>query len=410
MQTAAVLSATAARPLAVALVTETWPPEVNGVAMTLSRLVDGLLRRGHRVQLIRPRRPGEAAVQHAADDIHVVPLPGWRLPIYRQLQFGLPAARRLQALWGEQRPDLVHIATEGPLGASALQVARRLGLPVASGFHTNFHAYSRYYGFRWLTAPINAWLRHFHRRCDVTLVPTAALAARLAADGFGRTEVMSRGIDTTLFHPGRREAELRADWGVSDDTPVVLGVGRLAPEKNWGLAVRAFHAIRAAVPQARMVIAGEGPEHERLRAALPDALFCGELPPTRLAACYASADLFLFPSLTETFGNVTLEAMASGVAVLAYACAAAGEVIESECNGLTVAPADETAFVAAAVRLAADADLRRRLGEAAAGSVQARGWDAVVLSVESTYFDLLLPQEVGNEHTTAVAGADRAPE
>lgn len=384
----------AIRPLAIELITETWPPEVNGVAMTLARLAAGLEARGHRLRLVRPRRPGEAA---RVADAWLRTVRGCALPLYRGLQFGLPAAVALRADWRAAPPDLVHIATEGPLGWSALRTARALGLPVISSYHTNFHSYTRHYGLPALGAPIRAWLRRFHRRCALTLVPTATLAAELAAAGYGRTGVLARGVDTALFDPAWRDPALRAQWGASGAAPVVLGVGRLAPEKNWALALDAWAAIRAAVPGARFVLAGEGPQRAALRAALPEATFCGELPPEQLARTYASADLFLFPSLTETWGNVTAEAMASGLAVVAYRCAGAAELIRDGHDGALAEPGDAAAFVAAALALALDPGRRARCGAEARRTALGRGWDSVVLGLERSYRDVLSP-EVNDGH------------
>ena len=180
---------------------------------------------------------------------------------------GLPARRRLTALWTEHRPDAVYVATEGPLGHSALGAARRLGIPVASGFHTHFDGYARYYGVGWLTPLVRAVLRRFHNRCDVTLAPTQALATSLAGHGFERVRVMARGVDTRHFTPARRSSRLRRQWGPG---PVVLYVGRLAPEKNLGLVVEAFRVLQERVPEARLVLVGDGPARVALERAHPD--------------------------------------------------------------------------------------------------------------------------------------------
>lgn len=376
--------------LRIAVVTETYPPEVNGVAMTLGRLVDGLQVRNHQVQLIRPR-------QHADD--HPQPTAtlsehlqrGIALPRYEGLKMGLPAKAALTRLWTRQRPDVVQIATEGPLGWSALAAANKLRLPVASDFHTNFHSYSNHYGFGLLRRAIVAYLRKFHNKAAVTLVPTEGVRRELQASGYENLEVIGRGVDTRLFHPRRRDPALRAQWGVEDDETVALYVGRLAVEKNLELVFRAFDAMRAAQPRCRLVLVGDGPERAVWQAQRPDAVFCGTQVGEALAAHYASADAFLFPSLTETWGNVTIEAMASGLAVVAYDCAAAEEVIRHGENGLTAPPEDEAAFIAQAVSLATDPALRHRLGPAAAARAAQLSWDAIVDSFEHVLLRLALP-------------------
>jgi len=367
----------------IALVTETYPPEINGVAMTLGRMVDGLLRRGHSLQLVRPRQSADdtAGAHGGIDQFLVIGLP---IPGYSGLKFGLPAKGRLVRLWAQDRPDLVHVVTEGPLGWSAIAAARKLGLPVTSDFHTNFHSYCRHYGFGWLQAPMSAYLRKLHNRSDATLVPTRALARELDAEGYRNLAVVSRGVDMELFNPGRRSAELRTAWGARDDSLVVIYVGRLAPEKNLRVVVGAFAAIRALRPDAKLLFVGDGPLRGSLQSSCPDAVFAGMRTGSDLAAHYASADLFLFASLTETFGNVTSEALASGLGVVAYDCAAAADLIIDGSNGRTVAPGDAQGFVAAAVALAGDADQLQQLRNRSAASVAHLDWELIHDEFEKT--------------------------
>jgi glycosyltransferase involved in cell wall biosynthesis len=364
--------------LKIALVTETHPPEVNGVAMTVGRLVNGMRERGHRIEVIRPRQMRRETA--LTDEILVG---GLEIPGYAGLRFGLPAASRLARLWREARPDAVHIVTEGPLGWSALNAARRLGLPVTSGYHTNFDRYSRHYGAAVMTGTIARWLHHFHRRTDATLVPTRELAGELAAHGIPGLRVVGRGVDTALFSPMRRDGALRRNWGLEESGIAVLYVGRLAPEKNLRVVEDAYKQLAARLPGTRMIWVGDGPERERLTRAHPDHHFAGARYGIDLATHYASADLFLFPSLTETYGNVTVEAMASGLAVVAFDSAAASLLIRTDETGALIAPDAPEAFTGAALRLAADPDLRRRLGEAARRRVLPLGWNAVVTDFEN---------------------------
>ncbi len=372
-----------ARPsMRIAVVTETYPPEVNGVALTIARLVEGLRERGHDLQLIRPRQvSGEAAGQ--GERFHELLLRGLPIPRYPHLKMGLPAKSKLVELWAKRRPDVVHIATEGPLGWSALQAAQRLRLPVTSDFRTHFDAYSRHYGVGWLRKPIMAYLRKFHNRTLATMVPTEQLRDDLVGNGFQGVQVVARGVDNTRFSPAHRSQALRDNWGVGPATQVVACVGRLAPEKNLGLLLQAYAAMRQVRRDSRLLLVGDGPMRAELQSRCPDAVFAGMRGGADLAAHYASADLFLFPSLTETFGNVTPEAMASGLAVLAYDYAAAGRLIRNDENGL-LAPRDQaTAFIAQAVRLAGDPVLARRLGAQACAAMQSQGWERIVGQVET---------------------------
>lgn len=363
--------------LKLSLVTETFPPEINGVAMTLSHLVEGLAHRGHAVTVVRPRQ-GQADTARA-DGLYAEALcPGLPIPGYPFLRLGLPVRGQLLRRWRAARPDLVHIATEGPLGYAALSAATALRIPVSSTFHTNFHSYSRHYGAAFLTRPALAYLRHFHNRTRVTLSPTAELNAELARDGFRNLRLLSRGVNTRVFTPEVRSADLRASWGAGPDDLVVVHVSRLAAEKNYPLLFDAFRALAAQRPDARLVIASDGPLRRKLQRRMPTATFTGFLPREDLARCYASGDLFLYASLTETFGNVVTEAMASGLPVVAFNYAAAARYIRHGENGWHVPLGEAEGFVAASTHVARDAALRRRLGHAARQTALTISWDRVI--------------------------------
>ncbi|MBU1444557.1 MAG: glycosyltransferase family 1 protein [Gammaproteobacteria bacterium] len=372
------------RSLRIALVTETYPPEVNGVALTLHRTVEGLRRRHHEIQLLRPRQ-ADADVALCDGGYQEVLMRGIPIPRYPEMKMGVPARKAFVSLWGRRRPDLVYIATEGPLGWSALQAATRLKLPVCSDFRTNFHAYSRHYGIGWLQRPIMAYLRKFHNRCAFTMVPNEKLRAELMRNGFERLVRVSRGVDTQAFDPSRRSEALRQSWGAGPDTPVALFVGRLAPEKNLGALAAALAAMRGIDPTVRLVVVGDGPARRTLADTVPGITFAGTRTGDDLAAHFASADFFVFPSMTETFGNVTLEAMASGLAVLAYDHAAAGEVIRDGRNGSLARLGDERHFTALAERLVANREHARQMGVAARMTARELDWDSIVGQVEAVF-------------------------
>lgn len=370
--------------LRIAVVTETWPPEVNGVALTLSKLVHGLAQRNHAIQLIRPRQ-GAHDAGTVQDDMSELLLKGLPIPRYPELKLGLPNKKALLKAWTLRRPDLVHIATEGPLGWSALRVARQLRLPVTSDFRTNFHSYSKHYGVGWLSKPILAYLRKFHNHTACTMVPTRALRNELSTLGFENVRVVARGVDTTVFHPDKRSAELRQSWGADEHSLVMLSVGRLAKEKNLDLVLQAHAAMRAVHPGCRLVFAGDGPYRAALQDKCPEAVFLGMRPHAELARIYASADLFVFPSLTETFGNVTLEALACGTPTLAFDTAAAAELVVHGHNGWLVQGSGEEDFVLQALSIARDPALLQSLREQTRQSVAALDWLAIVLQVEEVF-------------------------
>jgi glycosyltransferase involved in cell wall biosynthesis len=368
------------RCLRLAVVTETYPPEVNGVALSLSRFVEGLRERNHEIQLIRPRQAllDQPVRREGFDEMLTFGMP---IPRYPDLKMGLPAKRALK------RPDLVHIVTEGPLGWSALQAALKLKIPVCSDFRTNFHAYSLHYGIGWLKKPIVAYLRKFHNRTLMTMVPTEQLRAELAASGFRNLRVVARGVDTQLFNPARRSDALRREWGVKADTPVVIHVGRLAAEKNLAALTAAFLRIRQQQPQARLVLVGDGPEKKAMQSLLPDAIFAGTRRGEDLAAHYASGDIFLFPSVTETFGNVTLEAMASGLSVVAYDYAAAAQHLHHDKSGLLAAYGQTDKFTAMAGELAgihaSNPQRFAQIGKNARLKAESLDWKCVVQEMET---------------------------
>jgi glycosyltransferase involved in cell wall biosynthesis len=282
-----------------------------------------------------------------------------------------------------QRPDVVHIATEGPLGWSALRAARRHGVPTVSDFRTNFHAYSKHYGVGWLQRAIVGYLRGFHNRTLATMVPTPVLQRELAAQGFYNLRVVARGVDTEQLSPARRDVALRRLWGAGDDTVVVLCVSRLASEKNLTLLWRAFEAIRRRGIEARLVLVGDGPQRAQLQALCQGAHFAGVRRGLDLAAHYASADLFVFPSLTETFGNVVPEAMASGLPVVAFDHAAAGQLVRHGDNGWLAALREPVQFVDLAAHAAGDRTALQAMGARARSTALALDWQRVVDELEA---------------------------
>lgn len=351
----------------IAMVTETYPPEVNGVALTLESLARGLAVLGHRVTVIRPRHPGQAA--EAVEGVSVVEVAGAPLPAYPDLRIGLPVKGRMRQLWRNDPPDAVYVGTEGPLGWAAARAARELGIPVTSGYHTHFESYAGHYRLGFAGGFIGRYLKRFHNATRATLVPTEELRHTLAGEGYRNVTVLRRAVDMDLFTPARRDPDLRRAWGVEDETPVAIFVGRIAPEKNLDLVVRAFEAFQRECPGSRMVWVGDGPSRRRLEREHPEHVFTGMLHGADLARHYASADVFFFPSLTETFGNVTLEALASGLAVAAYDYGAAHEFITQGTDGCLAPPGDEQRFIGWAVHLGRHPNARRRVSSNAPRSV-----------------------------------------
>lgn len=386
--------------LHLAVVTETWPPEINGVALTLKYLVAGLIARGdYQITLIRPRQTKTEIPIHT-ETLEESLVSGFRLPFYQQVRLGFPHYLLLKRQWQKQRPDLVQIVTEGPLGYAALWAARRLKIPVISDFHTRFDQYGSYYHLKKFAGLAEYYLRYLHNQTRLTLVPTQELSQQLSTKGYQRLAVIERGIDTDLFNPARRSLVLRARLGLKPEQLLVTLVSRLANEKNLDLAFAAFRAIQQVVPDARFLVVGDGPKRARLQTLHPDCLFVGMQKDEALASYYASGDLFIYPSMSETFGNVILEAMASGLPVLSFDYAAAHQHLQHKINGFSVPLHDQTAFIQAAVQLALNPNLRQYLGRQASLSTQNLGWQHVIDTLHHTIHTLL--QELQHETASSI--------
>ncbi len=357
------------------IVTETYPPEVNGVAMTLHRISNELRSQGHSVTIVRPRQSSEAQHASYADETIV---PGLPLPGYDGLRFGLPCSHKLRKLWAAERPDIIYAATEGPLGQSSIKAAAALDIPIVSGFHTNFHEYMKHYKLPILEKMVQGFLRKTHNKTRRTFAPSKDVIARLEAMGIEGTRLLGRGVDTALFNPNKRDAALRQRWGVDEHGVVAIFVSRLAAEKNIPLAAKAFEQIKSRHPQVACVFVGDGPERAKLEKNHPDYIFAGMQKGDDLARHYASADLFVFPSVTETFGNVVTEAMASGLVTLAYDYAAPGRYIEDGSNGFLAPFDDSPAFLKAADRALEQQAHWPTIRAAARTTAEALGWAGIV--------------------------------
>ena len=368
--------------LHIALITDTFAPEINGVANTLGHLYDGLRARNHRIELIRPRQTDDGN-QRSNDGLMLCR--GWPLPGYPGLQWGLTSTHRLTKRWRQQPPDVVYIATEGPLGLCALRVARRLGITAITGFHTNFQQYLRQHGLTLFTRALTHYLRWFHNRSALTLVPSTSQRVELERRHFERLDLLPRGVDSQQFNPAKRQNALRQSWGLRENDIALLYVGRLAPEKNLDALKRCFDELQARYPARRfkLIVVGDGAKRAVLEAALPEAIFCGQQSGHALACHFASADVFLFPSLGETFGNVVLEAQASGLGVVAYDEAAAGLHIRHGYNGVLAMPGDEYAWIEAACWLLENPETLRTLRLNARRHASRQSWPGIIEQFEN---------------------------
>lgn len=381
-----------ARGLRLALFTDTYAPQVNGVARTLERLVPAIEVRGGAVQVITVSDPAAAA--HAAID-RWPSVPFWAYP---QLQMAAPSRQRALDVLEQWRPTLVHVATEFGIGLSGLFAAAELRVPLVTSYHTHFKAYLEFYGLSALDRIAWPYLRWFHNRGRRTFAPSGVVARELEAHGLGNVRVWSRGVDAAKFSPSFRTSAMRERLGATGATPLVAYVGRLAREKGIHVLAAAMHLVRArAGRDVAFAFVGDGPAEVECRAAAPEGtVFTGKLVGRELTEAYAAADVFAFPSITETFGNVVLEAMASGVAVIAPDIGATTEYATPE-TALQFAAKDPEALAAAILTLVRDGALRARLAAAGLATARGRTWDAIFDRLALDYRDALATPQTSRE-------------
>jgi glycosyltransferase involved in cell wall biosynthesis len=344
----------------IALVTDTYTPQVNGVTAVVRRIADLLQRDGHDVVVVAPAYPERG---RGPAELRIASVP---FPPYPAVRLSVPARRPVFRFLDARAPELVHVATEGPLGLVGRRYALARRIPLVTSYHTDFPAYARHYGATALVPLVRRWLTWFHRPARLVQTPGEAIRDDLRRQGLEQAVVWGRGVDCRQFDPVRRDTGWRRWLAGGDDTTVVLHVGRLAPEKNLDVLVEAWRLAHAALDQrATFVVAGEGPEARRVVQALPFVRQLGFLDRDRLAVLYASADVCVLPSRTETCGLVALEAMASGIPVVAADAGGFRESIQRDVNGVLTPSDDPRAFARAIADLVCDPARRRALGAAA---------------------------------------------
>ena len=370
----------------VAIITESFPPDVNGVAHTVQRVAELLARYGHHPLVIAPRPPARNRRQAREEDscpFPVVRVPAVPLPGYPGFRLGLPGPR-IRAALVRHRPDIVHLASPVFLGAHGAAVARRLGLPAVAVYQTDLPSYARAYhlgragqAFAW------RWLRGIHNGAARTLAPSTVTATGLLGQGIDNVWLWGRGVDTRRFDPAKRSFELRARLAPGGE--LIAGyVGRLATEKRVELL-----AGITTLAGVRLVIVGAGPAEAMLRQRLPDAVFLGERRGEELAAAYASLDVFVHSGPYETFGQTLQEAAASGLPVVAPAAGGPLDLVADGVTGYLVPPSDPDAFTAAVARLAADPATRAAFGAAGRRKVLGRSWPVLTEELIGHYSQVL---------------------
>lgn len=362
------------------IVTDTYPPDINGVARTLQTFAHGLSERGHKVVVVTTTADHEDQGRKAG--VKVIGMSAMPLPGYAGIRIGLVSRRQMEELITIHQTEAMYVAVESLMGLNAVRAAGRMGVSTVSGFHTNFHTYSQDYSLPILRQGAESYLRHVHNRTARTLTPSESTAQQLRDMGIRNVGVLGRGVDTKLFNPDRRDLALRKEWGVvSDDTPVAMFVGRIAAEKNLPLVVKSFQQIMQQKPDARCVFVGDGPMAAELKSSYPEFIHAGARTGTDLARYYASADLFIFPSLSETFGNVITEAMASGLVTVSFNYAATLQNVKHGVNGFAATYGEEDSFLRT-VNEALEHSHHSAIRNAAVSTAAGLSWDAIIAQFE----------------------------
>ncbi|MCC6242773.1 MAG: glycosyltransferase family 1 protein [Gemmatimonadaceae bacterium] len=376
-------SRTHASTVRLALFTDTYAPQVNGVARTLERLVQAISERGGEARVFTVDDP--AAVTQA----HIDRYPSRPFWAYDQLRLSWPSRRRVDDAFRAFAPTLVHSATEFGVGLAGRAAARRWGVPFVSSYHTSFTSYAQYYRLGFAARPGWRYLRWFHNAGRRTYCPTASIVNEVNAQGFLRTAVWSRGVDTTRFSPRFRSDVLRAHYNAHPETLVVAYVGRMAAEKGLDVGLEAVRLADAARPgMLRFIAVGDGPYDTQVRRLAPDGSWLpGALTGDALSQAYASADVFLFPSTTDTFGNVLLEAMASGLPVVGADVGPTREQLAPD-RGWLVSPRDPRAYADALIALVDNRALLHNARARGLAFAQEKSWPVVWDTLIADYIAL----------------------
>ena len=372
--------------------TDTYPPQVNGVSVVTALCVQGLRRRGWSCAVVAPRYPtgSNTVFTDAAPgaDACETSIPSLPFPGYSDVRLSAPALGTVSDIVRRFGPDIVHSETEFVIGRLGQICGHRAGIPLVSSYHTDFARYTTAYGLSWLRPPVAAYIARFHRRSVRTYTPSGPARADLLRTGVNDVEVWGRGVDAAAYNPAQRSPACRERLGLGDRF-AFLHVGRLAPEKRVDQLVDAYREAQRSLPPdtTRLIIAGAGPIEAAIRkSAPPGTILLGYLDRrVELPALYASTDAFVFASITETLGLVVLEAMASGLPVIAVPAGGVADHLRDGVNGIATPPGDIAAMARAMVALASDPSRARRLGAGARSTAEALTWDAELDRLDASY-------------------------
>jgi len=370
--------------LRVGIFTDTFIPQVNGVARTVARLAEMLTANGVSCMVLAPDTGLEGEVPYEVNFS-----PGFDLPVYQECKVALPGYAAICRELEEFKPDVVHLVTEFSMGLCGLKYASSSRIPAVSSYHTNFSQYLSYYKLSFLSNWVWKYMRWFHNNCLKNYCPSEATLKSLEKKGINNLDIWGRGVDTTLFSPMKKDHFFKDRLGIPDKT-VLLYVGRIAPEKDLDILMESLTVINGRRRDLHLVLTGDGPLAPALRReAPPNVTFTGYLHGEELAAVYASSDIFVFPSTTETYGNVVLEAMASGLPVAGALAGGVRENLVNRVNGLGCSPRSVRDMVSAIIELTENGDLRKDLAAGARAHALTKSWDAVFQKIVAGYYEVV---------------------
>ena len=372
-------------PARIALFTGNYNHIADGVSLTLNRLVGFLESQGVEVLVFGPTVENPPVKHHGK----MMPVPSISAPGRPEYRVSLFMPLHLRQALLDFKPDLVHIATPDILGLQALHLARRHKIPVVSSFHTNFASYLKYYGFGLLEPILWSYLRWFYRNCKVLYVPTISMKTELESNRVSTDfQIWARGVEADKFHPEKRSTRWRDQHGIAKDETAILFLSRLVWEKNLEAVMEVFRDVGSEGSKVKTVVVGDGPALPAMKKAMPETIFTGALQNDQLQTAYASCDVFFFPSDTETFGNVTLEAMASGLPIVAAKAAGNRDLVHHSRNGFLVATTDFAGYAQQLNYLISDRELRKTMGVESRKIAENFDWPVVLNTLMKSYQNL----------------------
>lgn len=388
----------------ICLVTDTFYPDVNGVAVVLKNYVDNLIENGHEVVVIRAKTNKEDKAKEKKKEKEAdvkeskykeVLVYSVQLPKYDHFRLGIPMPPKIAYVLEKEKFDVIYVATEWFIGGLVMNMARLKGVPVVTAYHTNLEQYMSHYGIGITAKAMSLYLGWFHNQANAVIAHSEESRKYLEKIKVKKpVYVLEHGVDTKLFSITKRNLELREKWGVDDNTPVILYVGRITSEKNMQLFFKVLDELKNKSIKFKAVVVGIGPLEEGLRKKYPEVIFTGAMFGEELAEVYASSDIFLFPSLTETFGNVTVEALASGLFSIGFDTAATNKYVIDEKTGLKIEMNSEKEFIDRSISFISNWDRQSVSREEISNSISQISWSNIISQLEDVFKKVIkLPED-----------------